>query len=442
MFGRQLKEELVRCNAERDVQQQLLAQLETGLLSIRLAPDLRIEQINHKLEQVLGRSRSSLANCALPDIVEDFAATSTLRTTFMRALRAFEPIQECYRFKRADGSIAWLNMHWSAIKAQNGSLLYVQGHGSDISELMERLRDESQMMQALVKSTAVIQFRLDGTVISANDQFLQAMGYTHDQVQGRHHRLFCSPEQATSSQYQAFWGRLNRGEYVAGRFSRIDSRGQVVWLEATYNPVHSPEGQLYKVVKFASVVTDDVSREAQIRQAAHVAYDISRQTDINAASGAEVVQQTVQTMKSIAGQMQSATTSMQALGKQSQLISSMVEKIGAIASQTNLLALNAAIEAARAGEQGRGFAVVADEVRQLAGRTSTATGEIVQIVQQNKLLADKAVEDIGASRNQAEQGLLLAERAGTAIIDIQEGAREVVKAVSRVTVDLQSAPGE
>lgn len=224
---------------------------------------------------------------------------------------------------------------------------------------------------------------------------------------------------------------------MAGRFSRIDSRGQVVWLEATYNPVHSPEGQLYKVVKFASVVTDQVSREAQIRQAAHVAYDISRQTDINAASGAEVVQQTVQTMKSIAGQMQSATASMQALGKQSQLISSMVEKISAIASQTNLLALNAAIEAARAGEQGRGFAVVADEVRQLAGRTSTATGEIVQIVQQNKLLADKAVEDIGASRTQAEQGFLLAEQAGTAIVDIQKGAREVVQAVSRVTIDLQ-----
>lgn len=436
MFGRQLKEELGRCKAERDVQQQLLAQLDAGLLSIRLAPDLRIEHINHNVEQVLGRARSALANCALPDIAEDFAVTSALRSAFMRAMRAFEPVHECYRFKRGDGSIAWLKMHWSAVKAENGSLLYVQGYGSDISELMERLRDESQMMQALVKSTAVIQFRLDGTVISANDQFLQAMGYTQAQVQDRHHRMFCSPEQTTSAEYQAFWERLNRGEYVAGRFSRVDSRGQVVWLEATYNPVRSPEGQLYKVVKFASVVTDQVSREAQVRQAAHVAYDISCQTDINAASGAQVVQQTVQTMKSIAGQMQSATTSMQALDKQSQLISSMVEKISAIASQTNLLALNAAIEAARAGEQGRGFAVVADEVRQLAGRTSTATAEIVQIVQQNKLLAGKAVEDIGASRNQAEQGLLLAERAGAAIIDIQEGAREVVQAVSRFTLDL------
>ncbi|WP_456362526.1 methyl-accepting chemotaxis protein [Pseudomonas syringae] len=184
------------------------------------------------------------------------------------------------------------------------------------------------------------------------------------------------------------------------------------------------------------MVTDQVEREAQIKDAAHVAYGISRQTDIDAANGAEVVQQTVQTMNSIAGQMQSATHSMQALGKQSQLISGMMEKISGIASQTNLLALNAAIEAARAGEQGRGFAVVADEVRQLAGRTSTAAAEIVQIVQQNQLLADKAVEDIESGRAQAGQGLLLAEQAGAAIIHIQKGAREVVQAVERVTVDL------
>ncbi len=99
--------------------------------------------------------------------------------------------------------------------------------------------------------------------------------------------------------------------------------------------------------------------------------------------------------------------------------------------QTNLLALKAAIEAARAGEQGRGFAVVADEVRKLAGHTSLATGEIMHVVQQNQALATKAVAEMFSSRAKAEEGLVLANQAGTVILEIQQGAKQVVEAIGR-----------
>ncbi|MHC8366824.1 methyl-accepting chemotaxis protein [Pseudomonas sp. ZT5P21] len=174
-----------------------------------------------------------------------------------------------------------------------------------------------------------------------------------------------------------------------------------------------------------------------MREAAAVAYDVSLQTDVSAEQGAAVVQKTVQTMQQIAEQMQSATDSIEALDKQSLLISSIVQTIGGIASQTNLLALNAAIEAARAGEQGRGFAVVADEVRQLAGRTSAATEEIVSVVQQNQALASQAVREMFSSREQAELGLALAIQAGDVIVDIQDGAKQVVSAVGRFANELQ-----
>ncbi|WP_425311991.1 methyl-accepting chemotaxis protein [Pseudomonas baltica] len=181
------------------------------------------------------------------------------------------------------------------------------------------------------------------------------------------------------------------------------------------------------------MVTEQVEREAEVNQAAQTAYEISRSTDISAQRGAVVVTDTVQTMRKIADDMQSASSGVEALGKQSLLISSIIQTISSIAQQTNLLALNAAIEAARAGEQGRGFAVVADEVRQLAGRTSTATDEIAAVVQQNQALVDGTVRDMANSRQQAEQGVQLAGQAGDVIVEIQDGAKKVVEAVARFT---------
>ncbi|MFB4403037.1 MULTISPECIES: methyl-accepting chemotaxis protein [Pseudomonas] len=136
-------------------------------------------------------------------------------------------------------------------------------------------------------------------------------------------------------------------------------------------------------------------------------------------------------MRGLEASMQEAAEGIQALDTQSRVIGSIIKTISDIAGQTNLLALNAAIEAARAGEQGRGFAVVADEVRQLASRTSTATEEIARVVQQNEQLAQAAVAIIDTSKRQAEQGLALADETGNVIVEIQDGAKRVVDVVGQ-----------
>jgi methyl-accepting chemotaxis protein len=284
----------------------------------------------------------------------------------------------------------------------------------------------------------VIEFNLAGEVITANGNFLQAMGYRLDELQGRHHRLFCTEEEQASPGYRAFWEQLNRGEFVAGRFKRVDSQGRVVWLDASYNPVVDAHGKLYKVVKFATLVTEQVNQEEAVAQAATIAYEISLRTDQSANNGAAVVQQTLDVMHRIVQQVQGAAEGIEALDKQSMLISSIMQTIRGIADQTNLLALNAAIEAARAGEQGRGFAVVADEVRQLAARTSQATEEIVDVVQLNQTLARSSVDAMSSSREAAEKGLLLASEAGAVIIEIQQGAQQVVTAVDQFTRQLKN----
>ncbi|WP_240326539.1 methyl-accepting chemotaxis protein [Pseudomonas fragariae (ex Marin et al. 2024)] len=169
-----------------------------------------------------------------------------------------------------------------------------------------------------------------------------------------------------------------------------------------------------------------------------MAYQTSIDTDSSAQQGRKVIKDTLQMLGQLTISMEEATRGIEALDSQSQVIGTIIKTISGIAEQTNLLALNAAIEAARAGEQGRGFAVVADEVRQLASRTTKAAEEIVNVVKTNQSLASEAVGVIVRSTEQASEALVLANDADRVIQEIQHGANTVVRAVSRF-VDQRSS---
>ncbi|MFA7895381.1 PAS domain-containing methyl-accepting chemotaxis protein [Pseudomonas sp. URMO17WK12:I11] len=431
MFNNKLKQEIRQLREELMIIDQIKSSLDSEMLVLQLDPAGRIELVNGNFETEMLYRADQLLGRNIEDIVPAHVKSLDFHQRMKNAISRGEHFNGAFRLLRGDGQEAWLRTILQPVKGSDGRIKYFTLHSSDLTRTIVTSREHESLIKALMRSTAVIEFDLDGMILTANERFLSAVGYRLDQIRGKHHRMFCEPAEVNSPGYQAFWDKLRRGEYIAERFRRIDAHGRVIWLEASYNPIFNAHDELYKVVKFATVITDQVNQEQAVAQAADVAYNTSRETDTSARRATEVVGQSVSVMRGLEASMLQAAEGIQALDTQSRVIGSIIKTISDIAGQTNLLALNAAIEAARAGEQGRGFAVVADEVRQLASRTSTATEEIARVVQQNEQLAQAAVSIIDTSKRQAEEGRALADQTGNVIEEIQEGARRVVDVVGQ-----------
>ena len=125
--------------------------------------------------------------------------------------------------------------------------------------------DAQAKLDALDKSQAVIEFKLDGTIVTANENFLKTLGYTLGEIQGKHHRMFVDPAYAASAEYRAFWEKLGRGEFQSAQYKRFGKGGKEIWIEASYNPIFGRDGKPAKVVKFATDVTAQKQEYADLR---------------------------------------------------------------------------------------------------------------------------------------------------------------------------------
>lgn len=315
---------------------------------------------------------------------------------------------------------------------------------------------------AISKAQAVIEFNLDGTVITANENFLKTLGYSLDEIKGKHHRMFCEDKYTSSAEYRSFWEKLGRGEYEAAEYKRIGKGGKEVWINASYNPIFDASGKPFKVVKFATDVSEQIKKKIEFnetvvqsvellskntREISEKVNGLSSQNQSLGATTEEMnasVEELSASIDSIAQNGKSADgiakasqqeadlgskaiaksiEAMELINKSSEEINEIVKVISEIASQTNLLAFNAAIEAARAGEHGLGFSVVADEVRKLAERSAQATKDI------SKLISE--------SVKRVTQGGEISKEAANAFKKIVEGVGKTTQAISEIAVAAQ-----
>jgi methyl-accepting chemotaxis protein len=277
------------------------------------------------------------------------------------------------------GREVWILASYNPLLDENGKPFGVAKFATDVTAEKLKTADLAGQIAAIDKAQAVIEFNMDGTIVTANANFLGALGYSLAEIKGKHHSMFVEPSERDGNGYREFWAALNRGEYQAAEYKRIGKGGREVYIQASYNPIMDLNGKPFKVVKYATDVTKQVlvrMGNERVRGMMESVAAGSEELNASVREISEAMTKSRQTASSAVDQVAAADAQAQRLTEAALAMSGIVELINNITGQINLLALNATIESARAGEAGRGFAVVASEVKSLANQAKQATDKI------------------------------------------------------------------
>jgi methyl-accepting chemotaxis protein len=279
------------------------------------------------------------------------------------------------------GKEVWILASYNPILDDAGRPFKVVKFASDITAEKLKAANYAGQIEAIGKSQAVIEFGMDGRVLTANENFLNALGYSLSEIEGKHHSMFVPPGQRDGEVYRTFWTNLNHGDFQSGEYERLGKGGKQVWIQASYNPIRDLNGKPFKVVKYATDTTAQViarMRSEKVRGMMETVAAGAEELNASVREISEAMSKSRETALTAVGRVETADHQAQRLAEAAESMSSIVQLIGDITGQINLLALNATIESARAGEAGRGFAVVASEVKNLANQAKQATDKIEQ----------------------------------------------------------------
>lgn len=472
--------EITAAELERQNMRGVLAAIDSSYAYIEFDTKGHVLSANDNFLGALGYAREEIIGKHHRMFVEPAYGRSPEYTQFWADLNSGLAKAEVFKRINKAGREIYIQAVYAPVKDEMGRVMKVVKIATDVTAQRVDADNGNRQIQERNRTQAVIEFNADGTVIQANQNFLSVMGYTLDEIKGRHHSTFVEPSYREGDAYRQFWRDLNSGQFQTAEFKRIAKGGREVWIAATYCPVFDVNGRVHRVVKYASDITarkqaerslqstlEHVSRNsqtlsasaeelsataqqlssnseettAQANVAAAAAEQVSKNVATVATSAEEMSASVREIAKSAADAARVATQAVKVagdtsrtvnkLGESSTEIGKVIKVITSIAQQTNLLALNATIEAARAGEAGKGFAVVANEVKELAKQTAAATEDISQ-----------KIEAIQGDTSGAVQAITQISAIISQINDIQNTIASAVEEQTATTNEIARNAGE
>ncbi len=226
--------------------------------TIQTANENFLSAMGYRLEEIVGRHHAMFCD---PEFTQGAEYKS-----FWASLGRGEFQSAAYRRLAKGGREVWIQASYNPVLDRSGKPIGVIKFATDITAQKQQSADHMAQIEAISRVQAVIAFNLDGTVITANPNFLSTVGYGLDEIVGKHHAMFCQPDYARSAEYQQFWETLRKGQYIAAEFQRFGKGGREVWIQASYNPIFDASGQVVKVIKFATDITERKRAEGIIAE--------------------------------------------------------------------------------------------------------------------------------------------------------------------------------
>jgi methyl-accepting chemotaxis protein len=390
-----------------------IAAINKSLAVIEFSLDGTILAANDNFLQALGYTLSEIQGKHHSLFVEPAFRESSEYRAFWAKLGRGEYDAAVYKRIGKGGKEVWIQASYNPIVNSAGKPFKVVKYATDITEQKMRLADYEGQIAAISKAQAVIEFELDGTIRTANANFLNVLGYTLDEVKGKHHSLFVTPTYRESAEYRAFWAKLCRGEYDAAQYLRIGKGGREVWIQASYNPIFDPNGKPFKVVKYATDVTQQVVMSQQLQAA---------------------VEETQHVVKSaIDGDLVARIPTQGKTGE----IGSLCQGINTLleATMTLITSVKTAAQQVHAGaeEISRGNTDLSQRTEEQASSLEETASSMEQMTSSVKQTADNAGQAnqlAVAARQQAEKGGAIVGSAVTAMSQINTSSKKIADIIS------------